>query len=240
MNNTDPTSFESILAGVAKLRKEKSGTDNAGSGSLSIEAPSSQQPKLQQQEPQKSRSISPKRVINAFNQQKPNEWADSKATDDYNRKRPFKSIQPGKTVLVNTTQKENPLLNHLKSTNWRYVSSTGISTIFYDYLVRGRSVLFLTLTYHKFANKAPHELVEELTRQINNIYDRNLNRDDKVIAYNGVEVRYPFLDEHVIKFSTVEIPINFKVNKLILRKVALQYLKLDGISACLLYTSRCV
>ncbi|QHS75193.1 putative asparagine synthase SPAR_M00380 [Saccharomyces paradoxus] len=85
--------------------------------------------------------------------------------------------------------------------------------------------------YHKFANKAPHELVEELTRQINNIYDRNLNRDDKVIAYNGVEVRYPFLDEHVIKFSTVEIPINFKVNKLILRKVALQYLKLDGISA---------
>ncbi|CAI4035390.1 hypothetical protein SMKI_13G0380 [Saccharomyces mikatae IFO 1815] len=84
--------------------------------------------------------------------------------------------------------------------------------------------------YHKFANKAPHELVEELTKQINNIYERNLNRDDKVIAHNGVEVRYPFLDEYVIKFSTVEIPINYKVNKLILRKVASQYLKLDGIS----------
>ncbi|AJS94950.1 hypothetical protein H822_YJM1444M00038 [Saccharomyces cerevisiae YJM1444] len=85
--------------------------------------------------------------------------------------------------------------------------------------------------YHKFANKPPHELVEELTRQINNIYDRNLNRDDKVIAHNGVEVRYPFLDEYVIKLSTAEIPINFKVNKLILRKVASQYLKLDGISS---------
>ncbi|QID87059.1 hypothetical protein GRS66_009715 [Saccharomyces pastorianus] len=84
--------------------------------------------------------------------------------------------------------------------------------------------------YHKFANKPPHELVEELTRQINNIYERNLNRDDKVIAHNGVEVRYPFLDEHVIEFSTNDIPINYKINKLILRKVASQYLKLDEIA----------
>lgn len=72
--------------------------------------------------------------------------------------------------------------------------------------------------------------MEELTRQINNIYERNLNRDDKVIAHNGVEVRYPFLDEHVIKFSAVDIPINFKINKLILRNVASHYLKLDEIA----------
>ncbi|WPD62149.1 ssDNA endonuclease and repair protein rad10 [Saccharomyces cerevisiae] len=92
MNNTDPTSFESILAGVAKLRKEKSGADTTGSQSLEIDAS-----KLQQQEPQTSRRINSNQVINAFNQQKPEEWTDSKATDDYNRKRPFRSTRPGKT-----------------------------------------------------------------------------------------------------------------------------------------------
>ncbi|CCD27207.1 putative asparagine synthase NDAI_0K00180 [Naumovozyma dairenensis CBS 421] len=83
--------------------------------------------------------------------------------------------------------------------------------------------------YHKFANKSTEELVKELTKQINNIYDRNLNRDDKVIAHNGVEVRYPFLDIDVIKFSTEELPINYKINKLILRKLAMNKLHLANI-----------
>lgn len=83
--------------------------------------------------------------------------------------------------------------------------------------------------YHKLANKSPAELREELNRQINNIHDRNLNRDDKVIANNGVEVRYPFLDHEVIQFSTQELPINYKVNKMVLRKLALDKLALEGI-----------
>lgn len=83
--------------------------------------------------------------------------------------------------------------------------------------------------YHKLANKSPEELQAELTKQINNLYDRNLNRDDKVIACNGVEVRYPFLDENVVKFSTCSIPITYKTNKLILRKLASQKLELEGI-----------
>ncbi|CCF60822.1 hypothetical protein KAFR_0L02110 [Kazachstania africana CBS 2517] len=84
--------------------------------------------------------------------------------------------------------------------------------------------------YHKFVNRSLEELSAELTGQINNIHDRNLNRDDKVIASNGVEVRYPFLDHNVVQFSTQEIPINYKVNKLILRKVASDILHLGGIS----------
>lgn len=84
--------------------------------------------------------------------------------------------------------------------------------------------------YYKFARKSTEELVEELTRQINNIYSRNLNRDDKVIAANGVEVRYPFLDRHVIEFSMQKIPINWKINKLILRKLALEKLDMKSIS----------
>ncbi|CAL9731993.1 hypothetical protein MOUN0_M10374 [Monosporozyma unispora] len=84
--------------------------------------------------------------------------------------------------------------------------------------------------YHKFNNKSTDELVIELTRQINNIHDRNLNRDDKVIADNGVEVRYPFLDVNVIKYSTESIPITFKTNKLILREMATQNLSLGFIA----------
>lgn len=84
--------------------------------------------------------------------------------------------------------------------------------------------------YHKFLNKSPAELAVELTKQINNIHDRNLNRDDKVTACNGVEMRYPFLDRKVIDFSLSQIPINLKVNKLILRKLAMTILALGDIS----------
>ncbi|QLQ81789.1 hypothetical protein HG537_0G00430 [Torulaspora globosa] len=83
--------------------------------------------------------------------------------------------------------------------------------------------------YHKLANKSLAELQMELSRQINNIHDRNLNRDDKVIATNGVEVRYPFLDHDVIQFSAQELPISYKINKLVLRRLALDKLALEGI-----------
>lgn len=84
--------------------------------------------------------------------------------------------------------------------------------------------------YHKFNNKSLDELTVELASQINNIHDRNLNRDDKVIADNGVEVRYPFLDNDVVKYSTEKVPINFKINKLILRELADKKLNLDFIA----------
>lgn len=74
--------------------------------------------------------------------------------------------------------------------------------------------------YHKFNNKSNEELIPELNKQISNIHDRNLNRDDKVIAINGVELRYPFLDEQVVEWSTSEVPLNLKRNKTILRNIA--------------------
>ncbi|SGZ39638.1 related to Asparagine synthetase domain-containing protein YML096W [Hanseniaspora guilliermondii] len=74
--------------------------------------------------------------------------------------------------------------------------------------------------YHKFNNKSNEELIPELNKQINNIHDRNLNRDDKVIAINGVELRYPFLDENVVEWSTSCVPLNLKRNKTILRNIA--------------------
>lgn len=84
--------------------------------------------------------------------------------------------------------------------------------------------------YHKFLNKSMGELGKELTKQINNIHDKNLDRDDKVISCHGVEARYPFLDEDVIEFST-QLPINYKVNKMILRELALKKLDLTEVSS---------
>lgn len=205
MNNTDPTSFKSILAGVAKLRKEKGGTDDTGSQSQDKETI----PPSQQLQPQESRSIGQNQVINAFNQQKPKEWADSETTNDVNRKRPFKSAGPGKTVLVNTTQKENPLLNHLKSTNWKYVSSTGVSKIYYDYMVRGRSVLFLTLTYHKLYVDYISRRMQPLSKNENNILifivdDNNpedtLNDITKLCMFNGFTLLLAFNFEQAAKY----------------------------------------
>lgn len=83
--------------------------------------------------------------------------------------------------------------------------------------------------YHKFSNKSNEELVIELQKQIAQIHDRNLNRDDKVISNHGIEVRYPFLDERVVQFS-VDLPLNYKVNKHILRVMAKDILRLDFIS----------
>ncbi|AET41443.1 putative asparagine synthase Ecym_8155 [Eremothecium cymbalariae DBVPG len=82
--------------------------------------------------------------------------------------------------------------------------------------------------YHKFNNKSPELLIKELTKQINNIYDRNLDRDDKCMACNGIEIRYPFLDEEVINLST-SLPINYKTNKNILRLLATNKLQLMDI-----------
>lgn len=84
--------------------------------------------------------------------------------------------------------------------------------------------------YHKFNNKSNDELVVELNKQISNIHDRNLNRDDKVIATNGVELRYPFLDETVVEWSTSCVPLNMKRNKTILRNIARNKLSFRDIS----------
>lgn len=140
MNNTDPTSFQSILAGVKRLR-EKEG------GSRDDEQPQriEQQPRQPAHE-EKQRPVQAENVINAFNQTGIARKFQSK---EEGGPKIYQGVKPGKTVLVNTTQKENPLLNHLKNTNWRYISSSKGTKIYYDYLINRRSVLFLTLTYHK-------------------------------------------------------------------------------------------
>lgn len=137
MNNTDPTSFQSILAGVKRLREKEGGKEEEA------------QPKHKEQRaPAVEASTVQGRgeVINAFNQQSRVKNVTGKKED---QPKIQVGVNTGKTILVNTTQKENPLLNHLKNTNWRYVSSAKGTKVYYDYLIKKRSVLFLTLTYHK-------------------------------------------------------------------------------------------
>lgn len=139
MNNTDPTSFQSILAGVKRLREQNGSSNDGGDHKQESQKPSS---KIVRDHIRSENT----EVINAFNQER---LGKQLPENDNAPNRLPQTLNPGKTVLVNTTQKENPLLNQLKNTNWRYISSTKGTKIYYDYLVKKRSILFLTLTYHK-------------------------------------------------------------------------------------------
>ncbi|GFU29711.1 asparagine synthetase domain-containing protein 1 [Trichonephila clavipes] len=54
-------------------------------------------------------------------------------------------------------------------------------------------------------------VVNVLCMELDRIGSRNLGRDDRTIADNGVESRYPFLDENVVSFLN-DVPIWLKMN----------------------------
>jgi asparagine synthetase B (glutamine-hydrolysing) len=58
------------------------------------------------------------------------------------------------------------------------------------------------------------ELRDELQCDLDRLWERNLTRDDKVISCWSKEVRYPFLDETLVKWATSEagIPLQLKLN----------------------------
>ncbi|XP_051146030.1 uncharacterized protein LOC127261725 [Andrographis paniculata] len=58
----------------------------------------------------------------------------------------------------------------------------------------------------KFRNKSWIGLHEEMKLDMQRIWKRNLGRDDRCIADNGKEARFPFLDEDVIR-TLLDIPL---------------------------------
>ncbi|GAV61443.1 Asn_synthase domain-containing protein/GATase_7 domain-containing protein [Cephalotus follicularis] len=58
----------------------------------------------------------------------------------------------------------------------------------------------------KYRNGSWHGLYEEMKLDMQRIWKRNLGRDDRCIADNGKEARFPFLDEDVIK-TLLDIPL---------------------------------
>ncbi|KAG0662738.1 ssDNA endonuclease and repair protein rad10 [Maudiozyma exigua] len=203
MNNTDPTSFQSILAGVKKLREQNGGQERS---QQQKQIPTVTNTNKTENIP--VRPPEPKRtVINSFNQQRvPQQNSNS---DDPNKKRPYVNHGPGKTVLVNTTQKENPLLDNLKNTNWRYVTSKGGTKIYYDYLIKGRSVLFLTLSYHKLYADYLTRRMAPLSKDDNNILifvvdgpnsEETLTDVTKMCMFNGFTLLVAFNFEQAGKY----------------------------------------
>jgi asparagine synthetase B (glutamine-hydrolysing) len=71
-------------------------------------------------------------------------------------------------------------------------------------------------------------LADEMSLDLNRLWERNFSRDDRAISSNGKECRYPFLDKNVIATAS-KIPIDYICDftlkrgigeKLILRRIA--------------------
>ena len=202
MNNTDPTSFQSILAGVQKLRDQNT-IETTEYSSRVVSNDPTKEPKEIQLAGDKNKGT----IINAITRD--TNYVQDKPQEESSLKRPFQGTTSGKAVLVNTTQKENPLLNHLKNTNWRYISSAGGNKIYYDYLVKQRSVLFLTLTYHKLYSDYITRRMVPLSKNGNNILifvvdDSNsediLREITKFCIFNGFTLLLAFSFEQAAKY----------------------------------------
>lgn len=199
MNNTDPTSFQSILAGVKRLREKEGGNNDTEQPQHRVQQPS--KPVAEARSP-----ITSGNVINAFNQRAI--ARDYKGKEEGEAKF-YQGVKPGKTILVNTTQKENPLLNHLKNTNWRYTSSAKGTKVYYDYLINRRSVLFLTLTYHKLYADYIGRRILPLQKNGDNILIfvvDDVNSEDilkditKLCMFNGFTLLLAFNFEQAAKY----------------------------------------
>ncbi|CCH60426.1 hypothetical protein TBLA_0C06310 [Henningerozyma blattae CBS 6284] len=233
MNNTDPTSFQSILAGVKRLR-ESHGDDNdtekvsqptpiETNQSTKIDATGSLQNNTYRNNSTnhdiKERNSQPHLVSaisnshNHSNDLKNNNLENSASKSSNNNYTPINRSNLTKTVLVNSTQRENPLLNHLKNTNWRYYKPPAGTKIYYDYFLHGRSVLFLTLSYHKLYNDYITRRMKPFTSSSNNS-DNNIlifvvddsNSEDtvkdltKICMFNGFTLLLAFNFEQAAKY----------------------------------------
>ncbi|KAG4304448.1 hypothetical protein PORY_002158 [Pneumocystis oryctolagi] len=77
----------------------------------------------------------------------------------------------------------------------------------------------------KYISGGWSEVINELSYNISRLSYRNLGRDDRVISHHGKEIRYPYLDENVVKFLC-KLPVRGKMDftiqngeKLLLRKL---------------------
>ena len=61
----------------------------------------------------------------------------------------------------------------------------------------------------EFSRHGNTGLAAELAREITNISQRNLGRDNRIVSDHGVAPRFPFLDENLVNFLA-KVPINLK------------------------------
>lgn len=95
-------------------------------------------------------------------------------------------------------------------------------------ILSGQGADELFAGYNRYKNKidTPQQLLDELTTDLNNMYRVNLERDDKAVMSNSMELRVPFLDKEVVDIAC-QIPVKYlidspddSIRKHILRDVA--------------------
>ncbi|KAL6942654.1 hypothetical protein ACO0QE_003839 [Hanseniaspora vineae] len=196
MNNSDTTSFKSILENAKKFQQLKNSNEHV--------------------EQQTKNTTPPKNneghIVNSFSRTSELNGQlsfDTNASKSNFQKPKFKTSE-SKTILVNKSQKGNPLLDKFTNVNWRYVSSSSpLEKIDYDYMVRGkRKVIFLSLKYHKLhpeyivkkskpvANQGAIMLcVVDIEKSENILKDLN-----KLCLFNGFTLLLSFNFEQAAKY----------------------------------------
>ncbi|CAR23756.1 DNA repair protein RAD10 [Lachancea thermotolerans CBS 6340] len=198
MSEGATTSFESILAGVQRLREGK-----AQAKDVQV------QPQAERKPPEVRETQKRELIINAFNQRK-QDFNRNEPSEVEDRKRKWGNASAqGKTVLVSSSQRGNPLLSSMANTNWRYVSSTGGNKVYYDYCVQGRNIIFLSLKYHKLHPEYISKKIQPLVKNKNNILicvvdvenSENILKDlNKACMFNGFALLLAFNFEQAAKY----------------------------------------
>jgi len=74
-------------------------------------------------------------------------------------------------------------------------------------------------------HKKSYDINKECLSGLLKLYERDTYRDDVISMYNNIEIRLPFLDKSLVKYS-LNIPEKYKLNetenKIILRRIALK------------------
>ena len=146
---------------------------------------------------------------------------------------------PIKTKVINKVDVENAfetVINTIEDTNLMKIG-VGMTIYLTSQLAKedNQKVIFsgqgadeLFAGYNRYKNKfnTPLELIDELDHDLNEMYEVNLERDDKATMANSMELRVPYLDKDVIEVA-MGMPINFllkssddNLRKHILREVA--------------------
>ncbi|KEZ39982.1 hypothetical protein SAPIO_CDS8960 [Scedosporium apiospermum] len=100
-------------------------------------------------------------------------------------------------IGIDHTDPETPSSARLVSTPARVLlSGLGADELFGGYVRHATA----------FARKGYHGLLEELKLDVGRLGKRNLGRDDRVMSHWGREIRFPFLDEQLVKWA-VEAPV---------------------------------